>query len=195
MLARDFIYSAELQVQEIVTRCITDDHLLIARYAAAIAGNFQLWLAFTKPRNDTATGAVQKNFSCEKLDDHQGMLLAFAKSCGVHRDGHYAHTEEQVQAIFRLFTDQVNLGLSGVALGAVLENTSKIFIPDLAARAAKCGCTDFTYTGKHGVADAEHSDEFLRAFELEQAMGYDCSTFISIFACEAAVNLIAKIYG
>lgn len=196
MSVKQFIATADQQIQHIVANGkTTDSRLVIARYAAAIAGNFQLWLVSTKPRDDDAVIAVQSNFACEKFEDHRNMLLKFAKSCRVGPDGHYSYSEEEVQAIFQLFTDKVNQGLSGVALGAVLENTSEHFIKDLAKRAKKLGCTDFTYTDKHGMADVKHSDEFAKALELELEMGYDDPTTIIQVAKDAAMALIGKIYA
>ena len=196
MSVQQFIANAGQRVQQVVAQCKTNPHVVISRYTAAIAGNFQLWLAMTKPRDDDAFCKVYSNFVCETLEDHRGMLLAFEKSC--QSDGSAvarAHTGEEVETIFKLFTDKVNRGLSGVALGAVLENTSKIFIPNLASLAKECGCKDFTYTDKHGEADIKHSDEFFVALELELMMGYDDPNLIIKQAGDAALALIDKIYA
>ncbi len=196
MQAKEFIQVAEERIEKAVRLCETDSQIVIARYAAAISGNFQQWLAITFARDVEANSIVLSNLSCEGLEDHRGMLLEFAKSCNAKpRNEDRDHSEHEVQVIFDLFANKATRGLHGVALGAVLENTSKIFIPDLEKRARQCGCTDFTYIEKHGEADIKHSDEFSRALELEMAAGYENRWAIAQYARSAAQQLIIKIYA
>lgn len=196
MQAKEFIKVAEKRIEKAVRSCKTDSRLVIARYTAAISGNFQQWLAITFARDVEANGIVLSNLNCEGQEDHRGMLLGFAKSCNTKPgDADRDHSEYEVQVIFDLLTNKKTRGLHGVALGAVLETTSKIFVPDLEKRARECGCTDFTYIEKHGEADIKHADEFLRALELEMEAGYETPWDIAQHARHAAQQLIIKIFA
>lgn len=195
MLAKLLLDKAEHKVQRSVKRCQEGSFEVIACYTAAIAGNFQLWLAFTTARDPYARWVIEDNLTLEKQEDHVGMLRNFAKfSEATPGRECYDHVERDVAAINKLFTNPRNCGLSGIALVAMLENTSKIFIPDLALRAKQRGCTNFTYTDKHGEADVAHSSAFLKALELEMTMGYEVPGKIVQKAIDAGVALIAKIY-
>lgn len=198
MTVNELISKAKTQVEEIVSNSKVDSRTVIARYTAAIAVNFTDWIGKTIPwaRHETARHALVDNLRCESVQDHVGMLLRFAAlSKALPSREEFAHTDEEVSAIRKLFAEPATSGLSGVALCAVLENTSEIFIPDLARRAKECGCTDFTYTDVHGEADVEHSNAFTKATEAEQTMGYRDPEFFITGAMEAAVNLIARIYA
>lgn len=198
MTAQELISNAKERVRWIVENSKTDSRTVIARYTAAVAVNFTDWIGKTIPwaRHETAYHALVDNLRCEASQDHVGMLLRFAahsKAMPDHKD--YAHTYDEVASIRKLFAEPATAGLSGVALCAVLENTSEIFIPDLARRAKELGCTDFTYTNVHGEADAEHSDAFLRATEAEETMGYRSAEYFVNDAAEQAIALIARIYA
>jgi len=174
MSINQFLETAENMVRVAVERCETDSHIVIARYTAAIAGNFQKWLGFTTPVHPYSQWAIADNLHLEKEENHDDMLRDFAKFCKARPEmGHYDYVGSSVRSVNALFQrGQLLCGLHGLALAAVLENTSKIFIPDLAKRAKECGCTDFTYTDKHGEADVAHSDAFRQALEKERSIEY-----------------------
>ena len=193
-----YIDRAKEEVRQIVEASTVDSTTLIARYTAAVAVNFTDWIGKTLPwaRHELATCALVDNLRCEAEQDHVGMLLRFAELSGATPDAeHYAHTAAQVAAIRQLFADSTNAGISGVALCAVLENTSEIFIPDLAKRATELGCTDLTYTNVHGEADVEHSDAFAKATAAELTMGYPRGEIFAGRAAAVAVELIRRIYA
>lgn len=195
---KEFIERAKARVKEIVAGCSTDSHTVIARYTAAIAVNFTDWIGKTAPwvRHEVAYCALVDNLRCESEQDHVEMLLRFAElSQALPNQGDCAHMKDEVAAVRRLFKNPATAGLSGLALLAILENTSEEFILDLARRAKLCGCTDFTYTDVHGVADAEHSEAFLVATQAERTMGYENDVMLVTQASDAAINLIAKIYA
>lgn len=197
MTAKELISNAKEQVREIVENSRTDSQTVIARYTAAVAVNFTDWIGKTIPwaRHETAHHALVDNLRCEAVQDHVKMLLNFAMFSKAMPDREdYAHTYLEVANIRKLFAEPSTAGLSGVALCAVLENTSEIFIPDLARRAKELGCTDFTYTNVHGEADVEHSNAFLKATEAEETMGYRNAEYFVKDAAELAVALIARIY-
>ena len=193
-----YIEKARRRVREIVASCETDSRTVIARYTAAVAVNFTDWIGKTIPwaRHELAVHALVDNLRCEAEEDHVGMLLRFAECSGAlpGRED-YAHTANEVAAIRQLFADTSNAGFLGVALCAILENTSEIFIPDLARRAEECGCDDLTYTEKHGVADITHSEAFSIAWAAEMTMGYKNPMEEAKISAHAAVGLIARIYG
>lgn len=199
MIVRERILSEKNHVRKIVGECQTDSHLVIARYTAAVAVNFTDWIGKTIPfvRHEDSYQVLVNNLRCESAHDHVGMLLQFAELSGSlpGRDD-YVHVAEQVGLIRSLFTDSNGAGLCGIALCAFLENTSEIFIPDLARRAKECGCTDFTYTDIHGEADIEHSEAFIRALQVEYSNGgYFNPDFLANLAMCDARKLIAKIYS
>ena len=170
---------------------------VISRYTAAIAVNFTDWMGKTLPwaRHPYAQFVLKDNLCCEATEDHVGMLHKFAHDCGaLPRYQHHQWTHVEVTHIRRLLADPVSAGLAGVALCAILETASESFIPDLAERAAECGCRDLTYTNTHGAADIEHSRAFLKALELESRMGYQDPQFTIRCAADFAADLFEKIY-
>lgn len=194
----DVLSNARNQIQQVMEGSQVDDRDVIARYTAAVAVNFTDWIGKTIPwvQHEFARYALIDNLRCEATQDHVGMLLQFAAlSDAMPCRTDYAHTSKQVTAIRELFKNPKVAGLCGVALCAVLENTSEIFIPDLASRAKRRGCTDFTYTDVHGEADIDHSKAFAKALEEERDMHYYGSTSHLIKdTFDRAVALIGQIY-
>ncbi len=198
MIAKELISNAKEQVREVVENSKTDSRTIIARYTAAVAVNFTDWIGKTIPwaRHETTYHALVDNLRCEVVQDHVKMLLNFATlSKAMPEREDYAYIYDEVANIRKLFAEPATAGISGVALCTVLENTSDIFIPDLAKRAKELGCTDFTYTNVHGEADVEHSEAFLKAMEEEETMGYLNAEYFIKDASEQAVALIARIYA
>ncbi len=198
-IVRTIIGDSKHEVDSIVCGSTKDNHSVIATYTAAVAVNFTDWIGKTLPwaRHELARYALTDNLRCEAVQDHVGMLLNFAfYSDATPEAEHYQHVRGAVFEIRQLFADPKTAGLSGVALCAVLENTSEIFIPDLAKRAKECGCKDFTYTDVHGIADVEHSDAFTKATIAELTMDYGLhDEQIVLKAATLAVNLIRAIYS
>ena len=194
----NIIDSAKNKVKTIVENSQTSPELVISRYTAAVAVNFTDWIGKTIPwiRHENAYYALVDNMRCESVEDHVEMLLNFAKlSDSMPNKSDYEFVEKEVQEIRKLFRDPASAGLSGVALCAVLENTSEIFIPDLAKKAKERGCENFTYTDVHGEADVEHSQAFTEATGKELTMGYHNHEIVIEKAMETGINLIRKIYS
>jgi hypothetical protein len=191
------IEEAKKKVSKIVNESTVDSKIVIARYTAAVAVNFTDWIGKTLPwvRHEVAYCALVDNMRCESVNDHVGMLLNFATlSNAMPGIDHYEYVSNEVAAIRAIFSDVATSGLAGVALCAVLENTSEVFIPDLAKRAKNLGCTDFTYTDVHGEADIEHSEAFTKATVAELEMGYVNGEKIIQRSVDLGTALIEKIY-
>lgn len=195
---KKIIIKAKKKVGNVVNLSKVDSSTVIARYTAAVAVNFTDWIGKSIPwvRHEDAYHALVNNLRCEAAEDHVGMLFKFASlSKSVPERDHYEYTKKEVGEIRKLLRDPATSGLTGVALCAVLENTSEIFIPDLAKKAKACGCNDFTYTDVHGEADIEHSQAFVKATESEIQMGYGNKNVLIQKAVDAAIDLIARIYN
>jgi hypothetical protein len=114
---------------------------------------------------------------CEQEEDHIGMLLDFARQAkALPQAKDYEHVEREVRGLRGYLCRTEEAGLIGLVILGVLENTSDVFIPILADLGRRCGVRNFTYTQKHGEADAEHSQAFVDALKAEIAMGYGCLT-------------------
>lgn len=174
-----------------------DPKLVIARYTAAIAVNFTDWIGKTYPwaRHEIAQHALKDNLRCEQSQDHVGMLLDFAKAAGVRVTAEdFARVAEPVEAIRKLLGRVRDAGFTGLAILAILENTSEMFIPVLEEMGKTLGVTDLTYTRVHGEADVEHSDAFIRALKAEWTMGYRDTQAQICDAFDAAVKLLRRIF-
>lgn len=198
MSIHELISEGKIRVSRAVAGAHAQHRKVISRYTAAIAVNFTDWLGKTFPwvRHEKGRFVVMDNLRSESVQDHVGMLLRFAGQCRAWPETvDYIHTDEAVASIRALFAAPVSAGLAGLALCAALENTSEVFIPDLAQRAKTLGCEDLTYTDVHGAADEAHSRAFLEAVEAEQTMGYRDSEFFIREGVERAVVLIEMIYS
>ena len=192
------IEEAMSTVEQIVTESTADSRTVIARYTAAIAVNFTEWMGRTLPwtRHEFTKYVLTDNLRCEITEDHTGMLFRFAENSGIKLESSdYAYTKKEIANIRIMLSNPNSISLSGTALCAVLENTSLVFIPDLAKKARECGCSDFTYTVKHGEADTEHSNLLILALNKESRAGH-CSPEATInVSATVAVDLIRKIYS
>jgi hypothetical protein len=171
----EFIKRTKDEIQQIVSNSKASDRDVLARYTAATAVNFTDWVGKTIPwvRHELSRQVLIDNLRCETVDDHVGMLLNFTTLSGAMPErSDYSHVEEELKKVRSIFNPIQQAGLSGLALCAMLESTSEIFIPDLAERAKRLGCKDFTYTDVHGVADVAHSDGAIKALQCEVTMGY-----------------------
>jgi hypothetical protein len=196
--AKSVLDSANTHAREIIAQCRGNSRVVIARYTAAVMGNFTNWLGWSIPsvRNEYARYALTNNLRCELKQDHIGMLHQLAKSCSAVPDQEaYLCIQPELTMIRQLFVDTNTAGLVGTTVCAVLENTSLIFIPDLARLAEQCGCTDFTYTTVHGEADIEHALMLAEALEYEAYMGYGDAEAVIANASQATLNLLTKIWS
>ncbi len=197
-MIQGIIDQATEDVRQIVERAHVDSMTMIARYAAAFAVNFTDWMGRTIlwVRHEKSRYVLADNLRCESVEDHVGMLLQFAELSGaLPARVHFATVRREVSEIRHLFRDPLTAGLSGMVLLTVLEVTSEVFIPDLAERARRCGCTNFTYTDVHGSADIAHSLAFTEAVKGEATMGYIDAEAIMRKAADAAVTLMRRIYA
>jgi len=166
----------------------------IAKYTAAIEGNFIPWMsaAVIHSRSLQAEYAAKENLEVELGDDHPGMLRQF--SIDAHAEptlDDYRSVQDAVKSIRNLSRE--GSGLVAITVIATLENTSAAFIPFLAGLAKKRGSKNLTYTDIHGGADIEHANQFIWALEYEkihyqypdptidQAIQSTCQFIYSIF--------------
>lgn len=192
------IQSAKNNVSEIVLNSKAEPRSVLARYTAATAVNFTDWLGKTTPwvRHEDSYRALVDNLRCEAEHDHVGMLLEFAKlSKSSPEKEDYELVSDDVSKIRALFKDSTLSGIRGLALSAFLENTSEIFIPDLAQKAKSLGCSNFTYTDVHGEADKEHSEAFVNALKSEVTMGYENPENLITEVFETSLNLLRRVYS
>ncbi len=198
MDAKRLVEVSKFAVRDMVSQSEVSSWQVIARYTATFAVNFTDWLGRAYPwvRHELSQHALKDNLRCEAEQDHVEMLLAFAHSCGAEPTP-FEHSlmRGPLRDVRALFKKSENAGLGGLALCAVLEGTSAIFIPDLAKRGAELGCKSFAYTDVHGEADIEHADAFTKALEAECGMGYSNPELTCHRGAEAALRLIRVIYS
>ena len=142
---------------------------IIARYTAAIAGNFVPWMAAASVsvRSLQARFACEENITQEMHGDHPGLLETFARGANAEPTAQdHTAVADAVQNI-RTLVHEMN-GLKLLTLMACLERTSNGFIPFLADLAHERNSREFTYTNVHGLADAKHAEQFLWALSFEQ---------------------------
>ena len=176
----------------------SESNVVIARYTAAVEGNFIAWLGMTYPwlRHERARFVVLDNLRCEMRGNHRGMLLRFAENCDAVPDkDEYKYVSQSVNKVGSLFGQPTLAGLRGLAVLATLEHLSLVFIPELARRAKGCGCTDFTYTQTHGAADVAHSIALIEAVGDEMVMGYVSAETVVIEAMRVAEDLVSNIFS
>lgn len=175
-----------------------ESRVVIARYTAAMAGNFIAWLGMTYPwlRHERAMFVVLDNLRCEMGGDHRGMLLRFSDNCGaspIYGDHQYVATK--VNLVWTVLSQPTLAGLRGLAILATLEHLSLTFIPELARRAKECGCTNFNYTNTHGAAGVSHSIALIEAVRDEMVMGYISAETMVHEAMRVAEDLVTNIFS
>lgn len=166
------LLEARARVREFIPSSVSDEDVrnILARYAAALEGNFIAWMgaAALVARSVQAKYAASENLWVELKDDHAGMLHRFVASAGVDVASSHAHeVEESVAAVRALLATMSSV--ESLALMAYLENTSAEFIPSLGNIAQQLGSTDDTYVRIHGEADVVHADQFAWALSYEIA--------------------------
>jgi len=148
-------------------------YVVIGRYTYAFRDNFTSWMAYAAAlaESDIARNTLSENLRCELVDNHSAMLQKFAvDSKALLHYNMQAEVEQEANAITELFRDPIHGGFYGTAVCAILENTSPVFIPELARMAKQVGCQDFTYTDVHGAADQKHASALEAALVAECAM-------------------------
>ncbi len=141
---------------------------MIARYTAAIEGNFIPWLSATliSVKSREAKEATKINLEAELKEKHPLILREFARSADAEPSGrHYQAVARSVKDIWDI-VGQLS-GIHNVALMAVAENTSPAFIPYLEKLAKKRNSLNLEYTQIHGVADIQHAEDFTKALSAE----------------------------
>jgi hypothetical protein len=141
---------------------------IVARYTAAVEGNFVAWMgaAVVTARSLQGRYASAENLFVEIRDDHASMLHAFSATAQALPDkDHFVHIEHDVLAIRAMVSEMS--GIKNLALMAALENLSAVFIPYLQSLAVICGSDNIAYTMIHGEADVKHADQFLWALAEE----------------------------
>ncbi len=170
----------------------------IARYTAAIAGNFFAWLAIAGHfvRHERSRFVLLDNLRCEMRSNHRGMLLRFAEKCGaLPGKDEYEHVAYHVGSVYNLLAEPSLAGLRGLALIATLEHLSLVFMRELTRMAEESGCTDFTYTQAHGAADVAHSIALIEAVRAEMGEGYQSAETVVAEASRLAEDLINQIFS
>jgi hypothetical protein len=140
----------------------------LRKYTAAIEGNFIAWMGVATLCAKSVQGryAASENLWVEVKDDHAGMLRNFARCAQCEPSlPDYQAVSVEVESI-RKMVSRLS-GLECLALMAVLENTSGVFVPWLEKVAAELGSTDLKYTKIHGEADIDHADQFAWALSHE----------------------------
>lgn len=133
---------------------------ILGRYRVAIEPNFIAWMtqAYQNCRSERARKVLWQNIYDEITQDHPKMLRNFITECKVEiTPSIYERVANSVLDIWNVFSNKNSL--QNITIAAILENTSPIFIPYLAAIGRKLECKDFTYTDTHGLADIEHARE------------------------------------
>lgn len=177
---------------------VAQSRRLIGRYTAAVAAEFQVLLGGTYAfaRHEIAQLALKENIRCEMCNDHIGMLYNFAcqaKALPTIADREWVRPN--VEELRRIFCDPNTMGLVGVTVLGILENTSELFIPVLTKAGKIAGVKDFTYTNVHGEADIAHSNAFVKAMNAEWDAGYKYPGDVMGKAATIATNYIIRIFA
>lgn len=166
------LLDARARVRSFVPSSVSneDARKILARYAAALEGNFIAWMGAGAlvAQSVQAKYAASENLWVELKDDHAGMLHRFIASAGVEVTHSHAREVEDVVASIRVFLAKMS-SVEILALMAYLENTSAEFIPFLGAIARQLGGVDDVYIRVHGEADVLHADQFAWALGYEIA--------------------------
>lgn len=145
--------------------------IMIRHYTTTFEGNFLSWMAAAhlSARSPYAKFASAENLEVELRDNHPGMLKSFLTGCHLSMtDVAYNEMQLEIQVIRTAISD--NLGTPyALALMALLENLSLVFIPFLRVAANELDADDeaYRYLDVHGEADIEHADQFVKALVSE----------------------------
>lgn len=169
---------------------------IIARYSAAIEGNFVPWLAagVIQARSIQGRYACAENLEVEISQKHQEMLRYFYVTANAEPDtSHFRAVSSAVSSVRCEIAR--GRGLETLALLATLEMTSSIFIPVLGVLAKQRNhLSDLTYVEVHGSADTHHAAQLRWALKYE-AKYQDEQGFYAGEGCKAAVCLLQAIFA
>jgi hypothetical protein len=143
-----------------------------------------------------ALKAINDNMRDEVTQDHVGMAIRFAAAANaVPSWENEAHMEPICNRIRQSFAKPAHAAKYGIALLAMLETTSQIFIPDLAMRAKRLGSTDLEFCDVHGVADIDHAEELCRAAAIVYGNAASGDEELLASAIADGVAFIGRIYA
>lgn len=168
---------------------------ILQRYVAAIQGNFVNWMAgaTVSARSLQSRFAAEENIYVEIRDNHPEMLRNFAIATSAEPTlEHFHFVLPEVNMVNAMVSEMS--GAKSIMLMAILENTSAVFIPFLAAIAKKLGSNELIYTDVHGEADIDHANQFLWALSYEKNH-YPDSDMQMQLACNTSLQLLKKIFA
>ncbi len=169
----ELMLEAKASVTDIVKNSNGQTSQVIARYTAAFAVNFTDWIGRTLVwvGDDYAWSALNENLKCEVQENHTKLLFDFAElSYSVPKSKDYKAVASTISDIRESLSCSRTGSLFGIALLATLENTSEIFIPDLAKKAEGLGCKNLKYTDTREVSDFEYRDQLIQALKKESEL-------------------------
>lgn len=149
---------------------------VLTKYEAMFAPNFIDLLEGVErsARATEATHVLIENLRSERLEAHAELLRDFVASSRARPGMDWrpvAHTH-LCNHVFTRVTGERGMENSvfGVAVIALLENTSLDFIPVLRRAGEVVGATDVEYLDLHGEADIEHAEALRHALAQEVLM-------------------------
>jgi hypothetical protein len=169
---------------------------IIARYHAAVLGNFVPWMAAAavSARSVEARFACEENIFVEMHDDHPGILEVFTRETHANLYGDETEKVKNSVAAMRKTISKMH-GIKNVTVCAILEGTSEVFIPYLAKLSKLCESNNQQYTDIHGIADVAHADRFVWALAHESHHHTDAEDAIKVSINETLALLKAIFYG
>lgn len=192
------INAATEKVRRIVQESKADDVTVIQNVRVAFPYKFTHVLGATSSfleKYPEARRIVDDNMRDEVAQDHVGMAIRFAAAAGAFPDWrNEQHMEPICDRIRQLMSDPASAAKYGIALLAMLENTSLVFIPDMEERAKRRGSKDLQFTQVHGMADEEHAKALCKAAAevFDEGEAGDEVKFAN--AVDAGVAFIQRIY-
>ncbi len=148
---------------------------MLSKYTAALAVNFTDWIGKTYlwTRSLEAQLALMDILNQEQTNDRIGALHRLAKQCqAMPHEEHFTAVEEKVSAVRHLLMDIQTVGISGLAVIAILENASEVFMPTLESWAISLGCIDFEYFEAKEKPNGKHASSLLNGLEIELSRNY-----------------------
>lgn len=141
---------------------------IIARYTAALEGNFIYWMtgAYLSVGAAEARSIICENLTEEIRDSHPLMLRKFAMaSHALPTDSDGALLYEDVTKV-RLFVGLLS-GVRTVIMMTFFEEFIQGFMAYLADLAGRRGSAELEYTSVHGICDIAHTEGLFRALAAE----------------------------
>lgn len=152
---------------------------ILARFGAAMEGNFVAWLASAAvfAQSEKGREAAKTNLIDENSGNHPDMLRAFLDSLDAIPVHHFDEVAESVSKIRKLIAPCS--GLEELALMTLLESSSELIMPFIRSLAEVTrGTFDSTYCDVHERADGEHTRVFLEGLLAEAGLHTNAGTRI-----------------